>query len=360
MDSMRIKRVREKIKELNLDAFFVTKTVNIHYLTGLNCFSDFEQDGYLLLTQKSAILFTNQLYLNEVQQKLKDTDIKIYLTETLQSHTQKIIENENIIRIGFEQEITFYEYQYLKNSFEISFVPTEGVIEEARKIKDKAEIEEIKKSCELSDKAFSYILKSIKTNVTEKEIAFKIEQYVRQNGGELSFPTIVAFGKNSATPHHKTDDTKLKENSIVLLDFGAKINGYCADISRTFFFGKAGIRFKNIYQTVLDAQEASINSIGPNKTFSEVDKTARSFITEKNYPSIPHALGHGVGLEVHEKPSVSRRSEENLDADMVFTIEPGVYLPDFGGIRIEDVIHFDGEKINLLSNSSKELIEITS
>ena len=144
------------------------------------------------------------------------------------------------------------------------------------------------------------------------------------------------------------------------MDFGAKINGYCADISRTFFFGKAGIRFKNIYQTVLDAQEASINSIGPNKTFSELDKTARSFITEKNYPSIPHALGHGVGLEVHEKPSVSRRSEENLDADMVFTIEPGVYLPDFGGIRIEDVIHFDGEKINLLSNSSKELIEITS
>lgn len=360
MADLRIRKVREKIKELNIDGFFVTKTVNIHYLTGLSCFSDFEQDGYLLITQKNTILFTNQLYLNEVQQKLKDSQIKIYLTETLRSHTQKIIENENIIRIGFEQEISYYEYQYLKNSFEISFIPTEGVIDEVRKIKDKEEIERIKKTCLLSDKAFSYVLKNIRMNMTEKEVAFKLEQYIRRHGGEISFPTIVAFGKNSATPHHKTTSDKLKTNSIILIDFGAKIDGYCADISRTIFFGKAGTKFKNMYKTVFDAQTAALNSVTPNTTLSEIDKTARSFITEKNYPSIPHSLGHGVGLEIHEKPSVSKRSEESLETDMVFTVEPGIYLPEFGGIRIEDIVHFDGEKVNLLSNSSKELIEITS
>lgn len=373
MDNIKIQRVKEKIKELNLDAFFVTKTVNIHYLTGLNSFSDFEQDGYLLLTQKTIILFTNQLYLNEVQQKLKDTDIKIYLTETLRSHAQKVIENENVIRIGFEQEITFYEYQYLKNSFEISFVPTEGVVEEVRKIKDKDEIETIKKACELSDKTYSYVLKNIRMNMTEKEVAFKLEQYVRKSGGGISFPTIVAFGKNSATPHHKTDDTKLKENSIILLDFGAKIDGYCADISRTLFFGKASRQFKKIYETVLNAQLRSIEHINnlsstvhnpsseiKSVMLSDIDKTARKHIEEMGYPSIPHSLGHGVGLEVHEKPSVSRRSEENLDAGMVFTIEPGIYLSHFGGVRIEDVVHFDGEKVNVLSTSNKKLIEMST
>lgn len=243
-------------------------------------------------------------------------------------------------------------------------------------IKSPAEILNIEKACKLTDKAFNYILNKIREGVSEKELAFEIEFFIKKNGSDIAFPSIVAFGKNSAFPHHKPTDQQLMVNNQILIDIGAKINGYCSDMSRTVFFGKPTREQRKMYNAVLEAQKLAIDYLtqhchselvsesqaktrSRNKfgmTGKSVDGIARDYIVSKGYPTIPHSLGHGIGLKVHEAPKLSPNSKDILKPDMVFTIEPGIYIKGFGGVRIEDVVVLGSDCLGLITKAPRELI----
>jgi Xaa-Pro aminopeptidase len=233
-----------------------------------------------------------------------------------------------------------------------------------RLIKSSAEIDAIKNACELGDKAFDHILKIIKKNLTEKQLVFEIEMFIKRHEADISFPTIVAFGPNASHPHHVPTDLKLKPNNFVLMDFGVKMDNYCSDMTRTIYFGKADSEQKKLYSAVLESQKiaaAQIEKLLQKEKLikgAAIDKISRDYIISKGYPTIPHSLGHGIGLEVHEIPSLSPVTDFELKNGMVFSIEPGIYLPDNMGVRIEDLYAIQNNKLIHLTHSPKELIEI--
>ena len=232
------------------------------------------------------------------------------------------------------------------------------MIKSSKAVKSSAEISKIEKACKLGDKIFDYVLKKIKLGVTEKKLAQEIKLFAKKHGTNLSFPSIVAFGANSAFPHHIPTNKKLTKNQIVLLDFGVKLNNYCSDMTRTVFFGKANLKFKKIYNTVLESQEKAIKELNRTTKASEIDKIARDYIISKSYPTMPHGLGHGIGTEVHENPHLAPKSKEILKEKMVFSIEPGIYLENYGGVRIEDLVVLEKKVPRLLTHSPKNIIEI--
>lgn len=217
----------------------------------------------------------------------------------------------------------------------------------------------IKKASEITDQAFEYILKKIKTGVTEKELTKKINKFIFDKNAKLAFPTIVAFGKNSSEIHHKPSDKKLtNKNQFIMFDFGAKFNAYCTDMSRTVVFGKLTSEQKKIYDTVLIAQEKAMKAVKPNCKAYEIDKIARDYIFKKGFDPIPHSLGHGVGKRVHQNPKISPASADILKVDDIFTIEPGIYIKNFGGVRIEDVYVLTKNGAKTLTHSPKHLTEL--
>lgn len=242
------------------------------------------------------------------------------------------------------------------------------MIRSSKAVKSSDEVSKIEKACKLGDKIFDYILREIFIGITEKEVAQKINSFIKNAGSRPSFPTIVAFGKNSANIHNVPTDNKLTKNQIILLDFGVKLEGFCSDMTRTIFSGKPTARQKKMYQTVLIAQKRSLDFL--SSTFchlpsdkkyvkaQEVDSVARSYIISKGFPSIPHSLGHGIGKKVHESFRISPKSKNYLKEGMVFSIEPGIYLSGFGGVRIEDLVVLTKTGPRLLTHSQKEIIEL--
>ncbi|OGH06691.1 MAG: hypothetical protein A2W22_02250 [Candidatus Levybacteria bacterium RBG_16_35_11] len=230
-------------------------------------------------------------------------------------------------------------------------------------IRSSREIEDIKKACRISDLAFNFILKKIKIGISEKELAKILSKFLRKKSGGISFRTIVAFGKNSSEVHHKVTNQKLKLSDVIMLDFGAKVNGVCSDITRTVFFGKATDEQKKVYQTVLKAQEKALKYLKSSIMNQElcrgfdVDKIARDYIQKQGFPNIPHGLGHAIGRSVHQGPRLSPKSKFFLKPGMVFTIEPAIYLRNFG-VRIEDDILIAEKGIETLSKSPKKLLLI--
>jgi len=236
------------------------------------------------------------------------------------------------------------------------------MIHSSKAVKSSDEISKIEDACKLGDKIFDYILEKIHLGVTEKKVAQEINSFIKKSGGKASFPTIVAFGKNSANIHNIPTDNKLTENQFVLLDFGVKLNNYCSDMTRTIFSGKPTTKQKKMYQAVLEAQLKAIQKLNnlvakksEIKAF-EIDKIARDYIISKGYPSIPHSLGHGIGKRVHESFRISFKSKNYLKEGMVFSIEPGIYIPNFGGVRIEDLIVLTKSGPRLLTHSPKGII----
>lgn len=342
-------------------AILISSWANIVYLTSFSGFSTTERECFLLLTKNEKYLITDKRYSEAIKQKIKDFEIiDTGAVNFIQNDDLNILKKINSVGIE-ESDIKLSEYKSLKH-----FIKKINTIDlsDLRLIKNKTEIEKIKKACKIADKTFEKIIKEIKIGITEKEISNKIEQLIKEEGAEISFSPIVAFGKNSAIPHHLSGKIKLKKNQIVLLDFGAKVDNYCSDMSRTFFFGKASDKFKKIYLTVLGAQNKSIEIIESelknNKKIiaKNIDLTARSYIQDKGFPTIPHSVGHGIGIEVHEAPYISPRTKTIIKPGMIFSIEPGIYDPSFGGVRIEDLILIKENNIELLSQSKKGIIEI--
>jgi Xaa-Pro aminopeptidase len=346
----RIKKLRAKLKEENIDGLIVSKQANISYLLNFT-----SRDSYLLISKKKNIYFTDSRYIEEVKDELKDCAIKQNDSSVL-----KIIADTcnslGLKRIGFEERyMPFAEYNKIKERLnkKTELIPTRNLTEEERQIKNEWELENIKQAIAITAGALNFIKDFISAGKREIEIAAELERFIRYNGAtSSSFGVIVASGPNSSYPHHITSRRIIRDNEPVLIDLGVNFNGYKSDLTRMFFLGKINSLYRKIYEIVREAQGRAIKKIKPDINISRIDAAARQFIAQKGYAKFfGHALGHGIGLEVHEEPRISRKENNKLKVGMVVTIEPGIYLPEKFGIRIEDMVLVTQKGCEVLSGS---------
>ena len=312
-----------------------------------------------MLTRKENIYITDSRYIEHVHSTLTLFDeIIVY---DIQDISKDDYENFFMFceNVGFEENyVTYAQYKEYIRKYKIhNFVETENIIEKQRMIKDDEEISNIKKACEITDNCFSYILTYIKPGMTEKQIANEIEDYYKQRTDGLSFETIVASGENSSKPHAIPTDRKRQDVDIITIDMGCKVNGYCSDMTRTFFVGKLPEEMKTIYDRVLENQNKVIEEMKDGANTRLLTKMVESDFQLNGYDLI-HALGHGVGMEIHESPYINRRSDMILKENMVVTDEPGIYIPGKFGVRIEDTIQITKFGCIKLTNSEKNYIII--
>lgn len=361
----RLSHVREILREQSVNALLISSPASIIYLTGYAGFSPIEREAYLLVSEASHYIFTDLRYTEAIKKLVPHFTLKEITSQTpFLKQLETISKAEDISILGIEPDnLTVAEFTKVKPLFS-TIKPIH--LREFRMIKTDKEIESIQDACSLGDQTFDYIVPKIKAGMSEKDVALEMEMYIRKHGGTLSFPTIVAFAENSAVPHHMASDKRLKTNDIVLLDFGVEIDSYCSDMTRTVFIGKPTAEQKKVYETVRIAQEKAIQFLQNNldkisntqvKAF-DVDKASREYIMSQRYPSIPHSLGHGIGVEVHEAPTLSPRSDETLTNGMVFSIEPGIYLIGKFGVRIEDLFAIQNGKLLQLTYAPHNLIQL--
>ncbi len=358
----RLKSVREKLAKEKLDGVLISSVANITYLTGYSNFFKEERDGFVLITKDKNYILTHAIYSSSLSGKIPNFKV---IEISRRDPPEKVIKNilKNAYFLGIEEHnLTAYEYKKLLENFKIL---KNFDLKVKRSIKDKDEIELITKACQVGDIAFEKVLKKIKLAVTEKQLAWELENFIKEQGYDISFRTIVAFGANAAYPHHLSGQTKLENNQFVLLDFGVIFENYCSDMTRTVFFGKPDNKQKKMYETVLVSQQKAVEFInfsiksGKKIMVSDVDKISRDYIVSQGFPSIPHSLGHGIGLEGHEHPHISQKSKETLEEGMVFSVEPGIYIEGFGGVRIEDLFCISKTvPIKQLTTSPKDLIGV--
>ena len=349
----KIQCIRNKMASLDLQGLIITNPLSIKYLTKI------EAEGTLLITRKENIYITDGRYIEELNSVLTLYDeITVYDAKDL---SQDDYENFFMFceNVGFEEHhVTYAQYKNYIRKYKINnFVETDNLIEKERLIKDEEEIENIKKACEITDDCFTYILKQIKPGITEKQIAEKIEKYFNKNAQGIAFDTIVASGENSSKPHATPSDRKIQEEDIITIDMGCKVNGYCSDMTRTIFVGKVLPEVKPIYDLVLESQEKTIREYREGANTKQLTIMVENDFKLHNQNLI-HALGHGVGLDIHEAPYITYRSDTKLKENMVVTTEPGIYIPGKFGVRIEDTVKIEKFGSISLTKSEKNYIII--
>ncbi len=334
----------------NKNACLITDEITGKHIMGTSL-----NEGYLILADENTC-FVDARYFFGVNKTLESLGIKAKLyssIEDIKTFLQSIgTENLNI---DFSKT-TVKDYNEYKK-FGFSIIDCEDIIKDIRQVKETGEIESTIKACEIAQKALYKGLEQVRLGMTESELRDIIERYVLEFGGQgTSFETIVAFSKNGAVPHHKTGNTKLENDMPILIDMGARFNGYCSDITRTVFFGTPTEEFKACYDAVLKANELAEQSIKVGITTDVADGFARNYLKEKGLDKyFTHSLGHGIGLEIHEHPTLSYKKKDQLKENLLFTIEPGVYLDGKFGIRIEDTVLLTKDGIKRLFTDSKEL-----
>lgn len=355
----RIEKVRKKLKSKKLDALLVSGKYDLAYLTGFKQLADNEREGFLLITDESAYLLT--FFVNFGMYKQGGSEFEtlcISFNNKLSNIINKISDKEKIKKLAFDKSsLTVQETETLRKKIWAQFIPTDSLIEDLRLVKDNQEITYIKKACQIADQAFTFILTKISQGVSEKDLALEIEFFIKKRTDNIAFSPVVAFNKNSAIPHYiPSSNVKLNNKSIILFDFGAKYGGYCSDLSRSVFFGTPDHKLIKIYQTVLDAQLLALNRIVAGLKAYEADKIAREYINSKGFIPFQHGLGHGVGLDIHENPRLKPESKTILKENMVVTVEPGIYLENFAGVRIEDLVVLKHNGIEVLTKADKAMI----
>lgn len=347
----RVDRLLEKLHDN--EAVFISSYPNIFYYSGFT-----SEDAYLFISHNKKYIITDSRYLIQAKEQAKDFEVV-----DIKNGFEKIFFGANEKYIGFEDCYTnVREYKKLRTKLAEyqDFVEMQKIINEPRMIKSPEEIKRIAEAEKIGDEAFSYILERIKEGRSEREIALEIEFFMKKHGATaLSFETIAASGKRSAMPHGTATDKIIKNGDFLTLDFGCIFEGYCSDMTRTVVVGKANSKQREIYDTVLKAQTAAINKIQTGLKCSDIDKVARNIITDAGYgENFGHSLGHSVGIEIHENPSFAPSCHEILKNGHVITVEPGIYIEDFGGVRIEDLIAVENGSARNLTFSSKALIEL--
>jgi Xaa-Pro aminopeptidase len=349
----RLRKLRTSIAERELDAFLISQPENLRYLSGFTGSS-----GWLLISEKNTILATDFRYVEQAKGESPDCEI-VQIKRELSDWLPDLVPDLRWHKLGFEANSTSYNtYHKLSEAAKtrqvnLALVPTTGIVEQLRSIKEPEELAFITNAVELADAAFEQAKAIIRPGITEKEAAWEIEKLLRQERSEgMPFEIIVASGPNSALPHARPTEKMIRSGEPVLIDMGARINGYCSDFSRTLFLGKADKTLREIYNIVLKAQTAAIEGVESGMDASQADQLARGVVKQAGYrDAFGHGLGHGVGLAVHELPTLGPSSSDSLADGMVFTIEPGIYLAGKGGVRIEDMVVLENGKARVLSKA---------
>ena len=351
----RLSQLREKLVQQEIDAIFVSQPDNRRYLSGFD-----GSAGYLLITGKDAIIATDFRYIEQVKQQSPDYRV-FQISGDMANWFSELVVDLRGRKLGFElQHMSLAMYRQVGDIIKRvapppRLVPLEGLVESLRAIKEAEEIEVIAQAADISDRAFRHVEENIKAGMTEIEVAWEVERFMREHGSQaVPFDVIVASGPNAALPHARPSERAIQKGEPVLMDIGARVHGYASDLTRTICLGEPDNDFKKVYDIVLGAQLAALELIKEGMTGEQADDLARTVIVEAGYAeAFGHALGHGVGLVAHEAPRLGPGSSEKLTSGMVFTIEPGIYLPGWGGVRIEDLVVPENGQLRILSKARK-------
>ena len=357
----RVDALREKLIQASLDALMVLVEENRRYLSGFSGEDgQFDESaGALFITHDNLLLATDSRYELQAAQEAAAWEVFCY-KQGVAKALPEITKMLDIRRLAFESKrVPFKQYSDMQKELPdtatgVELVPTENMVEDIRVRKQETEIQATQKALAVAESAFQKTVESIQPGMTEKEVAWTLEKNMREAGAEsISFPTIVASGPNSALPHAIPTDRRIMAGEPILFDWGARLGGYCSDTSRTIVLGEADDQFQEVFNVVVQAQKMAIKGIRAGASTKAVDSLARKHIEDKGYKDcFGHALGHGTGLAVHEPPRLSPLSDTRLEAGMLVTVEPGIYLPDWGGVRVENqvVVRKEGaEVLNRLS-----------
>ncbi|MEB7734556.1 M24 family metallopeptidase [Mammaliicoccus sciuri] len=349
---MKINKLREVMNEKGLEAVVILSPYNRRYLSGFTGTS-----GSLLITQDKSLLITDFRYIQQANYQAQDFEV-INQEGPMLSKINDLIKEGQYKNVGVESHlITYNEYQAL-NTDAVELSSIESVIETIRMVKDEFEIKLIQKAADIVDETYEHILKWVKPGMTENEVNNEMEMFMRSKGATCSsFDTIVASGHRGALPHGVASNKVIEEGDMITLDFGALYEGYVSDVTRTFAIGQPKEEMKKIYNIVLEAQLTALEQIKPGMTGKEADTIARDIIKSYGYgEQFGHSLGHGIGLEVHEGPALSQKSDIVLEENMCITLEPGIYVDGLGGVRIEDDVLVTKNGLQRFTKSSKDLI----
>ena len=345
----RIKKLVSGFRKVQVDALLITHNPNIHYLTKFPA-----SESYLLVTKKQAYYVTDFRYILEAKKGLKGIPVVQYTQSPFQT-VLELATKDRVKNLGFDdQYITLAQFRNLKKLCpkKIHLKTIHNLVEDLREVKDKSEMACIEKALEIHHKALKYLKTIIKPGVTERQVFLKLENFVKSRGVGFSFDPIVASGPNSCLPHASITDRKIKNNEPVLVDMGIDVDSYKSDLTRMFFLGKISALVQDVNNSVREAQHVAIKEIRAGVRIDYIDSLARNLLAQKQLAKyFGHALGHGVGLEIHENPRLSQKNSSLLREGMVITIEPAVYLPDKFGIRIEDMILVTKKGYKILSDN---------
>lgn len=357
MMKSRREQVLKILEKTGGEALFLLGQANIRYLSGF-----MGTDAYVLLSRAARILLTDSRYTEQAEAECPEFEIVDYRSSFsgLEEALAYFCTKYQIRQLGFEEDIiTFARYQKLQDQLkDVTLVPTAGIVLMVRRKKDDLEIELLKKAAQIGDEAFAEVLPLIKPGVTEKDLERELEYLMKKKGAlSASFPIIAASGPRSSLPHAIPTERKVSKGDFITLDFGALYEGYCSDMTRTVVVGQPDQKQRDIYRLVKEAQERGVEAVRAGVMGKEVDQAARHVITKAGYGKyFGHGLGHGIGLEIHEEPVLNPRSDHLLTAGSVVTVEPGIYLPDWGGVRIEDSVVVRPEGCEIITHTTKDLI----
>ncbi|RQD67231.1 MAG: aminopeptidase P family protein [Tindallia sp. MSAO_Bac2] len=350
-----IDAIRQWIVEHQADGVLITGGANRYYLSGFT-----GSAGAVLIMKDRRFVISDFRYQQQIESESPEYE---FLMIDQHNPITGYLKELGLKKIGVEEGKIVYSQilDIQKNLDPVELIPLDGLMERERSVKFKEEVDEIRRAAEITDRGWEYIKEQIRPGIMEKELALDLEFFIRNHGAEgISFPIITASGCRSSLPHGRASDKIIDEGDFVTIDFGCRVNHFCSDMTRTVVVGKASDQQKKIYETVLKAQKTALNAVRPGITGVELDEIARNIIKDAGFgEAFGHGLGHGVGLEVHELPHINHKGTNPMEPGMVITIEPGIYLPEPGGVRIEDLVVVTEDGFEVLSHSDKELLEIT-
>ncbi|HEX77948.1 MAG TPA: aminopeptidase P family protein [Dehalococcoidia bacterium] len=349
----RLSKLRHKLLESQLDALLVSQAENRRYLSGFA-----GSAGHLLISSDRAILAVDFRYVEQAKAQAPDFEV-VRIKGEPWDWLPGLASDLNVRRLGFEaRDLPFALYRQLAEALgqaSLQFIPSEGLVEGLRAVKEPREVERIAEAVALADSAFQHILDYLRPGLKEHEVAWELEKSLRERGSQaISFDIIVASGPNAALPHAQPTERVIGPGEPIVFDLGAKIEGYCSDLSRTIYLGHQDSKYAKIYDAVLGAQLTAIATLEAGMSGDKADRLARTVIEEAGYgEAFGHGLGHGIGLAAHEDPRLGPGASDILEEGMVFTLEPGIYIPGWGGVRIEDVVVMEKGRARVLSQAPK-------
>lgn len=351
----KLNQLIQSLDEESLDALLITNPINRRYITDFTGTA-----GIAIVSKKGAVFVTDFRYIEQATEQAKDFTI-VEHTKAIEIEINKQLKKLNVKKLGFEKNtVTYAEFERYQELLNVDLIPVNNLVEKLRLIKSNDELKILKQAGQIVDEAYEHILPFIKPGVREIEIANELEFFMRQQGAtSSSFDIIVASGSRSALPHGVASEKEIQNGELVTMDYGALYNGYCSDITRTVAVGDISEELRSIYKTVLAAQMKGVENIKPDMTGKEADAITRDYIDENGYGEyFGHSTGHGLGLEVHEEPRLSSSSQTILKPGMVVTVEPGIYIPNVGGCRIEDDIVITKSGNERLTFANKDLVHL--